>query len=273
MSESVENAPVVEVIAELRWSPKALPIELLAGPGPKIIPLPLAGTTNEFFERFSERARGLGYTATTRLVPDPFPFLLHQPVLRFDAPDGNRTKSLYQIGPGLFSANAVPPYDSWRSSFSKTVAAGVEALLATRDPAEREVAFESVTLRYLDAFGQLLTGGRDSLAFCREVLGIMVELPTSLTQHLEKEATWKPFLQFHLPVAPGMLLAIAIGDGLANDQPTVLMDWSLVCSAPVNANSDEVMSTLDKAHDIIYTSWKEMMAPIAHLMPTKKAQQ
>lgn len=273
MSESVENAPVIEVIAELRWSPRALPEGMLAGPGPKIIPPPMAGSTNEFFGRFSERVRGLGYTTSTRLVPEPFPLLVHQPVLRFDAPGGERSKSLYQVGPGLFSANAVPPYDSWGSSFSRTVSSGVEALLATRDPAETDTPFEGATLRYLDAFGPLLTGGRDSLAFSREVLGISVDLPRALTQHLQEGSSWKPFLQFHVPVAPGMLLAVAVGDGLANDEPTVLMDWALSCSAPIKPDAREVMSAFHTAHDIIYKSWKEMMAPIAHLMPKKKAQQ
>lgn len=269
MSESVENAPVIEVIAELRWRPSAVPDDLHNAPGPKMIPPPLAGSTHEFFGRLTDRVRGLGYTAVTRLVPEPFPMLMYQPVLRFDAPEDGRTKSLYQVGPGLFSANAVPPYDSWSSAFSKTVASGIEALLATRDPAERDVAFEGVTLRYLDAFGPSLTEGRDSLAFAREVLGISVDLPNALTQHLYEGAAWKPFLQFHLPVGPGQLLSVAIGEGLANDHPAVLMDWSLICSAPVKPELDAVMGVLNHAHDLIYRSWKEMMRPISHLMPKK----
>lgn len=272
MSGSVENAPVVEVIAELRWSPKALP-GMAADSGPKIIPPPMAGPTNEFFGRFSERVRGLGYSAVTRLIPEPFPLLVHQPVLRFDGPEGGQAKSLYQIGPGLFSANAVPPYESWPSSFSRTVASGIDALLATRDPAERQAPFEGATLRYLDAFGQLLTGGRDSLSFSREVLGIQVDLPRALTQHLQPGATWKPFLQFQLPVGPELLMSVSIGDGLVNGEPKVLMDWSLTCSAHIKADVDAVMARFDDAHAIISKSWKEMMAPIAHLMPQKKPQQ
>jgi uncharacterized protein (TIGR04255 family) len=272
MSESVENAPVIEVIAELRWRPSAVPENLLNVSGPKMIPPRVAGSTHEFFGRLTDRVRGLGYTRVTRLVPEPFPMLMHQPVLRFEAPEDGRPKSLYQIGPGLFSANAVPPYDSWSSAFSKTVANGVEALLATRHPAEREAAFEGLTLRYLDAFGPSLTEGRDSLAFTREVLGISVDLPAALTQHLHDGAAWKPFLQFHLPVGVGRVLAVAIGDGFANDNPAVLMDWSLICSAPVKPELSEVMSVFNHAHDLIYKSWKEMMKPISHLMPKKAPQ-
>lgn len=270
MSESVENAPVIEVIAELRWRPLAVPEGLFSGPGPKMIPPPLGGRTHEFFGRLSDRMCALGYTKTTRLVPEPFPMLVQQPVLRFEAPENGRPKSLYHVGPGLFSANAVPPYESWSSAFSATVARGVEALLATRDAAEKDVLFEGVTLRYLDAFGPVLTEGRDSLDFIREVLGISVDLPAALTQHLHDGATWKPFLQFHLPVGDGLVMSIAIGDGFANDQPTVLMDWSLSCSYPVKPDAAEVMNVLNHAHDLIYRSWKEMMKPISHLMPKKE---
>jgi len=269
MSESVENAPVIEVIAELRWRSSVVPEKLLNAPGPNMIPPHLAGSTHEFFGRLTDRVRGLGYTSVTRLVPEPFPMLMHQPVLRFDAPEDRRARSLYQVGPGLFSANAVPPYDSWSSAFSQTVASGVEALLATRDPAERGAPFEGVTLRYLDAFGPRLTEGRDSLAFTREVLGISVDLPLALTQHLQDGAAWKPFLQFQLPVGVGQVLSVAIGDGFANDHPAVLMDWSLTCSAPVKPELGEVMNVLNHAHDLIYKSWKEMMKPISHLMPKK----
>lgn len=269
MSESVENAPVIEVIAELRWSPLALPEAMLMGSGPKVIPPPLASGTNEFFGRLSDHFRGMGYTAVTRLVPEPFPMLVHQPVLRFDRPEGNGLKSLYQVGPGLFSANAVPPYDSWLEAFSKTVASGVESLLAARDAAERDAPFEAVTLRYLDAFGPSLTEGRDSLAFAREVLGISVDLPKALTQHLRDGAAWKPFLQFHVPVGDGLVLSIAIGDGIANERPAVLMDWSLICSTQVMPDVAEVMRVLNHAHEVIYISWKEMMGPISHLMPKR----
>ncbi len=269
MSESVENAPVIEVIAELRWRPSAVPASLMDVPGPKMIPQPVAASTHAFFGRLSDRVGGLGYSTITRLIPEPFPMLMHQPVLRFDAPDDGRPKSLYQVGPGLFSANAVPPYDSWSSSFSKTVSNGIQALLDTRDPAERDAAFEGVTLRYLDAFGPSLTEGRDSLAFAREILGIAVDLPPALTQHLQQGAAWKPFLQFHLPVGVGRVLAVAIGDGFANDHPAVLMDWSLICSASVKPDLGEVMSVFNNAHDLIYKSWKEMMKPISHLMPKK----
>lgn len=271
MSESVENAPVIEVIAELRWTPISLPGELLSAGGPRMIMPSMAGRTNEFFNRFTERVRGLGYTNVTRLIPEPFPILVHQPVVRFDSPEGGSAKSLYQVGPGLFSANAVPPYDSWSTNFSKTVSGGVQALLETRDAAEREVSFNGATLRYLDAFGSHLTEGRDSLAFTREVLGISVDLPKAMTQNMQEGAAWKPFLQFHVPIESGMVMSVAIGDGLANDQPAVLMDWSLICSLELKSDPIELMKFFGRAHDIIYQSWKEMMKPISHLMPRKKA--
>jgi uncharacterized protein (TIGR04255 family) len=270
MSASVENAPVIEVIAELKWRPSILPEAAFANVGPQMILPPAAASTREFFARLASGVGALGYTKATPLVPEPFPLLVHQAALRFDAPNDGSSKSLYQVGPGLFSANAVPPYDSWSGSFSRTVEQGVQALLAARDSAERETPFEGATLRYLDAFGPALTEGRDSLAFTREILGITVDLPRALTQHLADGAAWKPFLQFHIPTATGSLLSVAIGDGMANDQPTILMDWSLTRTTPMPADVREVMRALNDAHDAIYASWAEMMKPISHLMPKKE---
>lgn len=268
MSASVENAPLLELIAELRWKPAGLPQESGSSAGPAIIP-PSAKGLHEFFMRFGAEVQAAGYTNVMRLVPDPFPMLAHQPVYRFNSQNEGGTKSLYQVGPGLFSANAVPPYESW-SSFGPIVKAGVKALLKARDSAEHDAQFVGATLRYLDAFGPVLTEGRDSARFIREVLGIQIELPPALTQHLQAGAAWKPFLQFHIPVRPGVLLALAIGDGIANDAPAILMDTSVSFSSALPPEPVALMAAFDEAHDLIASAFKNLMAPISHLMPQKK---
>ncbi|MNL24385.1 hypothetical protein D3C87_1458160 [compost metagenome] len=268
MSTSVENAPLLELIAELRWRPAGLPPEVETAAGPTVIPLQTNGL-HEFFMRFGGEVHGAGYSEVKRLVPESFPMLAHQPIYRFNSQSEGRTKSLYQVGPGLFTANAVPPYESW-SSFGPLVQSGVKALLKSRDVGERNTPFLGATLRYLDAFGPSLTEGRDSATFVRDVLGIQIELPSALTQHLQPGAAWKPFLQFHIPVRSNVLLAVAIGDGVANDTPVVLMDTAVSFAFPIAPDADAVMVAFNEAHELIASSFKKLMAPIAHLMPEKK---
>jgi uncharacterized protein (TIGR04255 family) len=268
MSTSVENAPLLELIAEVRWAPSGLPDESGAVIGPRIVPPP-AKCQHEFFMRFAREVHRAGYSEVTRLVPEPFPMLVHQPAFRFNSANVGETKSLYQVGPGMFSANAVPPYESW-SAFGPIVRSGVEALLRARDASETDAPFVGVTLRYIDAFGPYLTEGRDCAAFAREVLGIKIDLPEGLTQHLQSGAAWKPFVQFHIPVRAGVLLALALGDGIVNDAPAILMDTSVSFSTAFAPKADEIMTALNEAHDLIASAYKRLISPIAHLMPEKK---
>ncbi|MGO4609057.1 TIGR04255 family protein [Variovorax sp. 2RAF20] len=268
MSTSVENAPLLELIAELRWRPIGLPHDVEPATRPAIIPAQVKGL-DEFFMRFGREVHEAGYSKGERLAPEQVPMLAHQPIYRFNSRSEGGTKSLYQVGPGLFSANAVPPYESW-SSFGPLVQSGVKALLKSRDVAERDAQFLGATLRYLDAFGPLLTEGRDSATFVREVLGIQIALPSALTQHLQPGAAWKPFLQFHIPVRSNVLLAVAIGDGRANDTPALLMETAVSFAFPIAPEADAVMAAFNEAHELIASSFKKLMAPIAHLMPEKK---
>lgn len=268
MSVSVENAPLLELIAEVRWIPSGIRGDTGAANGPRIIPPP-ATSQHEFFKRFAGEVRGAGYTESTRLVPEPFPLLAHQPAFRCNSVNVGETKSLYQVGPGLFSANAVPPYESW-SSFGPIVRSGVEALLRARDPGEKDSPFIGATLRYIDAFGPYLTRGLDTAEFARDVLGIKIDLPEGLTQHLQRGEAWKPFVQFHVPVRPGVLLALALGDGVANDAPAILMDMSVSFDLALAPTCDDVMGAMDEAHDLIASAYKKLIAPIAPLMPEKK---
>ncbi|MNY26458.1 hypothetical protein D3C86_1603090 [compost metagenome] len=67
-----------------------------------------------------------------------------------------------------------------------------------------------------------------------------------------------------------VLLAVAIGDGVANDTPVVLMDTAVSFAFPIAPDADAVMVAFNEAHELIASSFKKLMAPIAHLMPEKK---
>lgn len=266
MSESIENAPLLELIAELRW---ATPAQSVAPHAPKIVQS--TSDVEQFFMKFGGIVHQLGYSEPTRIVPPQFPMLEGQPVLRFNMNREGETKSLFQLGPGLFSANAVPPYRHW-SDFAPVVKSGIEALFQARPAADAFNPIIAINLRYLDAFGPLHMQGKDPTAFIIDTLGINVSLPEALTQHLQAGKPWNSFLQFQIPIEEGVTMGLAIGQGIANDKPAMLMDTSVSATGTFEPNSEEIMGRLNRAHLLISKSFKSLMQPIAHLMPIKKGE-
>lgn len=143
MIETFAKAPLVEIVAELRWQPSGQPLQLTqAGGGAGISPAVFIGDTTleEFFLGFASHVNQLGFPRAERLVPSGVPLMPFRPVWRFRRSDNESAGVLYHIGPGLFSANAIPPYRSWRD-FSPVVKSGVEALLKTRVESEKDAPF------------------------------------------------------------------------------------------------------------------------------------
>lgn len=125
MSATFENAPLVEIIAEIRWNPQMVPLQTVSGHGPAAAPVMALNTNafDEFFMRFGGEVYQKGFEQSERLVPSGFPMMLFQPVYRYRKSASADASVLYQVGPGLFSANAIPPYKSW-DTFSPTVERG-----------------------------------------------------------------------------------------------------------------------------------------------------
>jgi uncharacterized protein (TIGR04255 family) len=272
VSTPLENAPLIELIAEVRWGAAPLqgssPIQA-NGRGPTFITAP-TNQLDEFFMRFGGAIHSAGYSETERLVPPGFPFMEHQAVYRFRSRNESGTKSLYQVGPGLFSANAVPPYESW-SHFEPIVRKGVEAVIGARPQSEKDAPFLATNLRYIDAFGEALTGGRDIATFAEEVLGIQVSLPKAITQHLVQGGVPNPVLHFQIPMANGALMTVGIGQGLTYGKPAIMMDTSVSSTIEITPNVESVMAAFNSAHTAIHQTFEPLMKPIAHLMPPKRS--
>ena len=111
---SFEKAPLVEIIAELRW----LPLGLAAAQQGQML-LTLGGSDPDSFHfAFGRRQEVAAFANTEKLVPPGFPTPWHHIVWRFRNPEIEG--ALLQIGPGIFTANALQPYRRW-SEFRGTV--------------------------------------------------------------------------------------------------------------------------------------------------------
>ncbi|WP_371763810.1 TIGR04255 family protein [Massilia sp.] len=265
MGEHLANAPLVEIIAELRWSPK-LEGAVTAGPNlPSIFPTNPVGL-DEFITQFAAGVPS-AYSDNERLVPPNFPLMMHQPVYRLRQRAQAKTASMFQVGAGFFSANATPPYESWED-FRNVVRDGVTSLLSARSRQEHDLPF-AITLRYIDAFNQRHTEGRTLAKFINEVLGITLTLPVGLTQHLMPDSEPKPTLQCQIPMSKGMVMSFSVGEGIVNGQSVILTDTSVSTALDVPSNIDAVMETLEFAHQSVSASFKAMTKPIHHLMAGK----
>jgi uncharacterized protein (TIGR04255 family) len=272
MIETFAKAPLVEIVAELRWQPSQLQTPLSpAGAGPPLLTGVFIGDTKleEFFLGFASQVNKLGFPRAERLIPSGVPLIPFQPVWRFRKSDEKGTV-LYQIGPGLFSANAVPPYRSWRD-FSPSVKSGVEALLQTRAEAEKSSSFFSAVLRYINGFDSELTQGREVGSFMADVLKIEIKVPNAIRKHMLESSAIKPALVLAVPIV-GATMTVNIAEAQVSGKPAILMDSNVASRLELAADVDLIMERFHRAREVLHEMFMELTEPIHPLMRPEVSQ-
>lgn len=272
MSVTFEQAPLVEIICELKWAQQLV---LAHGAGQSVVtpfaqPAGGGSSLEEFFMRFGGAVFQDGYRRAERLVPPGVPMMAHQPVYRYRAEDAATTSSLFQVGPGVFTANAVPPYKSWRE-FSPTVRRGVQALLDSRVPDEKTAPLSSLSLRYIDAFGEPLLGGRSIGDFISEVLGFKASLPAGFTKRAVEGKSADIFMQFSMPAVGGIDITGAVGKAIVNGATVAMLDITATHQGEHASDVDTVMQTLDSCRDVLHGIFVEITSSIRQLMKPQGA--
>lgn len=259
MTVTFKNAPLVEIIAELRWGQQPQPAQAPAFTFMTVD----SGKLDEFFMRFGAQAFQLKFQRAERIVPPGFPIIPYQPVFRFRNEGGT---SLFQVGGGLFTANAIPPYKSW-TEFAPVVEGGIGALLQCRGDAEKELPFTSISLRYIDAFKPSLMEGRTTAQFLGDVLGFKVALPERIAAHMGGSGTYKPTLQLSIPLRNSMTMNLTAGEGIVNNnEPSAVLDMTILATGPIDPAVPVAMAVLHEARSIIHSTFVEITKPIHKLM-------
>src|SRR5215467_7083272 len=259
MPERYRYPPLVELIAELRWGSP------LPAAQPRNVIVLATGTHEEFFMRFGSRVGALGYQQIERLVPPGFPALPSQAIYRFRKTAPEQGTTLYQVGTGVFSANITPPYRSWQE-FQPVVEGGVHILLETRNPAEKELSFSSASLRYIDAFGKQLTEGRSTAAFIRDVLGFELQPPAAVCDEVAPSAEIRPTIQVQVPLKSGQQMSLALGEGSVSGEDAVVMDITVSSEGSIPANTSEIMTLFQSAHDVCHRVFVGTTGKLSHIM-------
>ena len=268
---SFKNPPLAEIVAEVRWDVEPqIGTTLQAGP---FIPASLSTAMQheELYANFSKLAATIGFTSVERLIPQGFPALPYRPVYRYHSVSKDSALyPLYQLGPGIFSANIIPPHESWES-FRPVVVKGLELLLECIPKSLKVTFFSSVMLRYVDAFKENLVKGMSTYQFISDVLDIKTTLPDSILQHCSDKSQIKPTLTFSIPLSIGQM-SLMVGEGIVNNENALIMDTTVMSREKINFDKRQIMKVFDTAHDIIYTSFVGMTEKIHKDMVPQKLQ-
>jgi uncharacterized protein (TIGR04255 family) len=244
------NPPLAEIIAELRWLPwsASQPQPQPAGPG-VVVQFPLASPyQEETYSKFSNEVAAKGFGLSERMFPSSFPPLPFQVVYRYRKPAG-QSNFVYQLGLGLFSANALPPYQDW-DSFRPVVQDGVQALLSSRHPSENR-EFARISLRYIDLFSAEFTEGKSSFEFANDILGFKLSIPAAIKDQTSNMAKLQAGVQLSMPLNTGLTMNLNFAEGIAAGKSGIVMNTEVVASDPTAPYMHPIMETFEKAHTSI----------------------
>lgn len=249
MSITFAKAPLVEIIAEVRW-PVSTQIQI----GPAGIEIS-SGTQEQFYAEFSDMAAHNGYPRSERLLPPGFPVETGRAVWRFRPVDG---ATLWQVGSGVFTANAVPPYKSW-DEFRPHLRTGIELMLKARRGKEHGTdQLTTVSLRYVDAFGPELTQGMPMVDFLCAKFGFELKLPDPIVKDVDHNFPIELNTKFEFQLKNGMRFGMSIAPGTFQNEPSLMVTTGVFKATPTDSNLDAIMGVFESAHTIIHDTFFDM---------------
>lgn len=264
MSETFEVAPLVEIIAEVKWN------EPLERPEPgQVLLNHHTSALDEFYMNFGGRAFAAGFQRAERLMPPGFPVPTGTPVYRYKPTEKFENvlarSALWQVGPGLFSANAIPPYKSW-TEFAPLVREGLKILIETRPTGEVQSDFSSVSLRYIDAFTEEFLRGESAAKFLREKLGVDLTIPKGYHSQLKSNTEIALNVQFRMQLEGDMTLSFQAAEGKMNGTDALILNTAVSCDKRIACNLELIMKKLDQARSIIHNAFFDMTRTIHDVM-------
>ena len=262
MSVTYQNAPLVEIIAEVRWGPAAEPFNAAGG---FRVSLPRT-KDEELLMHFGAEISAAGFGRIERLAPPGMPLPVAQVACRFRPTDPTKQSPLFQLGRGVFTSNAVPPdYSSW-ADFRPVVQTGLECLFRAHERSgEPRPHINMVLVRYIDAFGPDLTNGMEPLNFLREVMGLGLTLPSAISELVSDGATIRPSIQLSIPMQLGQM-QLTFGPGVRENQEAMMLDTTLVIQRDIGDSCAAALSALTEARGAIHDLFLSLTARIHKAM-------
>lgn len=237
--ETFRNAPLVEIIAEVRWSISAV----------KSIP---NGGIDPFYESLrsalGESLGQEGFRTVIDTVPSDVPreFLAGQVTTQYRL--AANQWPLYQLGPGIFTANITQGYTGWES-FRGHLERGIEHLLRAH-PAPKVFLIQSLKLIAIDAYTN--KHGYSSYSdFSRKLLPLGGVLKQGFIEEFatnSESMTVRSESVFPLRAMSGSFARISIADGRKDDGPALLVHTTVEVNREFRPEALELQKWFDEAH-------------------------
>ena len=242
------NPPLIEVISEVRW--ETTPIAAL--PGASIDPHFLI-----FNKNFSARLKKAGFEYVKRIIPEEIPIELtsENPIFRYRK--AKNAWPLYQTGPGLFTANIVPPYKGWKE-FKKFLDQGLTHLYSSYPLPQEYLRIKRLELRYMDGFQAQHGSIKRYPEFLEDHLGIKLRLP-KLPDKQELAASLIGEIRIPLPKIDNSYGIITVKPGVItkNEKKNEAIIMELIIRKndfSTHFQKRNVVSWFNKAHSLLH-SW------------------
>jgi uncharacterized protein (TIGR04255 family) len=264
MTVKFKNPPIVELVAEVHWNTGVGPSVFNLQPGIQVSVPPNSNPDLEaFFSRFGLALNELNFRNSERLVPVGFPVNAGQVVYRYRSSDD--PDILVQAGWGVATINGLPNYGSWKA-FAPKLKSVLAALIAARDPGEASSDFYSASVRYINGFGPDFIGDSNAASFTRDVLGFQVQTSEAISSAQPDNDAPQVNLQMAFATADGLQARVSVGEGLAQGQPAVMLDFTVGVSEPVASDLDSITKALDDAHTVIHNMFVGSTAALTDVM-------
>lgn len=235
-----KNAPLVEVIVEVAWNLN----KLEAIPNSFIDP-----HFKSFSDDFTQNIIKAGYPVIERIVSEQVPLELigGSPVFRCRVEKDSWP--LFQIGPGIFTANIVLPYNGW-DEFRKVISVGLDTLFESYPMSKKYLIINKTSLRYIDAFTEA-HGMKNYSEFLYNNLALNINIPDEIENKfvLDKKDI-KSTININFPVKESMnSMLVKIGSGKSKDKEALLIEMNIsATNSDTPRTSTKIKRWLDNAH-------------------------
>jgi len=241
----MKNAPLIEIIAELRWAGGRI------GKPASI----LFGGDDSLYVRLGIAIGKDGYDRLDRVQPEGIPVQAGSVVYRYRRGD-DQQNTLYQAGPGIFTANGLPPYNSW-AEFEPVIRNGLAALWGVNAFNTAEPI--GLVLRYVDAFTDSHLGGVSKQKFVESVVGVAYT-PTSVVNKFVDTTELRSMRFNAVHEAPsGEKVIIDAGNGIKDGEQVLVLNTSAVSAEFVAKDIENVMSTFNQLQQVLHDMFFEML--------------